>query len=252
MNKHYFILSLLVVFILGSCNSSKKLANKTTEVEESKSTLIKTYESNRLDFDQIEFNSKLEYTTTSMSLAFDGVIRIQDDKKIWGSFKKFGFEVARMLVTPDSVFVLNRFQKTYMADDLNKLKTMSGVPLEFDDVQQLLLGGSFWTDGLSVMNDSTLTQLQTVQGELIEAIHIFDPTQKIQKSTLNSKNQGSMQVEYENHQFVNNATLAFDREINVQRQGTNVILSLKTQNIDLESKKSFPFEIPSNYTYQSM
>ena len=252
MYKHYFIFSLLVVFILGACNTSKKLANNTTEIEETKSTLINTYESNKLKFDQIEMNSKLEYETSDMSLAFDGIIRIQDEKKIWGSFKKFGFEVARMLVTPDSVFVLNRFQKTYMADDLNKLKSKSGVPLEFDDVQQLLLGGSFWTEGLTVMNDTTLTQLQTVQGELIEAIHIFNGSQEIQKSKLNSKNQGSMQVDYANHQLIKNATLAFDREINVQRQGTNVILSLKTQNIDFESNKSFPFEIPSNYTFQSM
>jgi len=194
----------------------------------------------------------MDFTSPQMSVAFDGIIRIQDDKKIWGSFKKFGFEVARLLVTPDSVFVLNRFQKSYMADDLNKLKNMSGVPLEFDDVQQLLLGGSFWTEGLTALNDSTLTQLQTVQGDLIEAIHIFDPSQNIRKSKLNSKSQGNMHVDYSNHKEIKNVTLAFDREINVQRQGTNVILSLKTQNIDLESKKSLPFEIPSSYTYQSM
>jgi hypothetical protein len=138
-----------------------------------------------------------------------------------------------------------------MADDLSRLKSMSGVPLEFTDLEQILLGGSFWTDELVQVNDSTLTKIATVKNEVVEAKHIFGEEQLVRKSVIQSQSNGELTIEYGDYNSVDIASLAMIRDITAFRKNSVMKVRLKTTNFDLESVKSIPFEIPSNYTRQS-
>jgi hypothetical protein len=138
-----------------------------------------------------------------------------------------------------------------MADDLSRLKSMSGVPLEFTDLEQILLGGSFWTDELVQVNDSTLTKIATVKNEVVEAKHIFGEEQLVRKSVIQSQSNGELTIEYGDYNSVDIASLAMIRDITAFRKNSVMKVRLKTTNFDLESVKSMPFEIPSNYTRQS-
>ena len=138
-----------------------------------------------------------------------------------------------------------------MVDDLSRLKSMSGVPLEFTDLEQILLGGSFWTDELVQVNDSTLTKIATVKNEVVEAKHIFGEEQLVRKSVIQSQSNGELTIEYGDYNSVDIASLAMIRDITAFRKNSVMKVRLKTTNFDLESVKSMPFEIPSNYTRQS-
>lgn len=235
--------------LLFSCAPKKRMIDETEST--AKSSLVEAYEENILSYDQVEMVSDVNYSGEGMSLDFSGVFRMKSNEKIWGSFKKFGFEVARVLITNDSIFVLNRFQSSYMVDDLSRLKSMSGVPLEFTDLEQILLGGSFWTDELVQVNDSTLTKIATVKNEVVEAKHIFGEEQLVRKSVIQSQSNGELTIEYGDYNSVDIASLAMIRDITAFRKNSVMKVRLKTTNFDLESVKSMPFEIPSNYTRQS-
>lgn len=255
MRKKYFSIpkiafGVLVLFLLiSACGTKKKMVEQTEKID--KNSLLLAYEVNQLDFEQLAFEANMGYSGGSMNMDFNGSFRIKHNEKIWASFKKFGFEVARVLVTPDSIFVVNRFQRQFIAEDIAKLKDLSGVPLEFQDLEQILIGGSFWTEGLQAVNDSTLAKVATIKNEIVDVKHILNKQNFTKFSKITSKNQGNMSIDYADFSKFNNAFLAQDRTIHALRDGSNVILTLKTTNFEAESSKTFPFEIPKDYSRQS-
>lgn len=66
------------------------------------------------------------------------------DSAVWINVKKFGLEAIRALITPDSFYVLNRLEKTYMARDLDHLLRQYGLPSGFSALQQTLLGTAWF------------------------------------------------------------------------------------------------------------
>ena len=59
-----------------------------------------------------------------------------------------GFEVARVWLTPDSVVAASRPKKVYLAESLSKLT--SGLPINLDNLQDMLMGRPFIPGGSTV------------------------------------------------------------------------------------------------------
>ena len=69
-----------------------------------------------------------------------GQIRMRNDSLIWLSVTAtMGIEVVRAKVSNDSVWVLNRLEKTYLAEPLDTLSGQLGMPLSLPLIQTLLL-----------------------------------------------------------------------------------------------------------------
>ena len=69
-----------------------------------------------------------------------GQLRMRRDSVLWASVTTLGMEVMRLKMTTDSVWVINRAEKTYLADPLDFVSfafdTLVSLPL----VQDMLLG----------------------------------------------------------------------------------------------------------------
>jgi hypothetical protein len=85
------------------------------------------------------------YTDTeSRTTSFSGQIRMLQDSLIWVSVAPvLGIEVFRVMIRPDSVFILNRLEKTYTRESFDFIARMTGSPLDFSVLQALLLGNDF-------------------------------------------------------------------------------------------------------------
>ncbi len=70
----------------------------------------------------------------------NAVIRLQRDSALMLAFRKYNVEAARVLVRPDSIFVLDRINKQYLADDIGFIRRQFGVPFGFRELQMLVLG----------------------------------------------------------------------------------------------------------------
>lgn len=246
----YFLSAIFVTLILASCFTKKKIVEESIK-EESSSLLIDTYKENILSFNTAELIANMEFDSPQMTIGFNGVFRMKNEELIWGSFKKFGFEAARVQITPDSIWILNRFQKEVYIEALDGIQKVIGIPLKFQDLEQLILGGSFLTDKVVMLNDSTLSQVQAVNGDMVEAIHIFNKNFDIKSSSVVAQNQGDILIEYDNHRIINDKKIAFNRDIMAQNANTAVTLGIQTQNIDIDPSFETPFAIPSNYTRKS-
>lgn len=69
-----------------------------------------------------------------------GQIRMRKDSLVWLSVTAtMGMEVLRAKVSNDSIWILNRMEKTYMAEPLDSLSVQLGMPLTLPWIQTLLL-----------------------------------------------------------------------------------------------------------------
>ena len=69
-----------------------------------------------------------------------GQIRMRNDSLVWLSVTAtMGIEVLRAKVSNDSVWVVNRFEQTYLAEPLDTLSAQLGMPLSLPLIQTLLL-----------------------------------------------------------------------------------------------------------------
>ena len=139
------------LLVLGSCSTNK---NASSIRNLSANHIIREVERNQFEFDNLEtkFNVKVKGDN---NIGLKGQMRMQNDSVIWISLSlKLGIEVARVMITDDSVKFMNRTNKTYFSESVESFRDSgvrefgnSGV-LEFgnlgilDFLQDLLVGSN--------------------------------------------------------------------------------------------------------------
>lgn len=93
-----------------------------------------------------------------------GQIRMRRDSLVWLSVTAtMGVEVARMKVSADSVWVVNRVDKVYLAEPLDTIAAQTGMPVSLPWVQTLLLDNN---EGLPPVENQTVQLKTFVMGNL--------------------------------------------------------------------------------------
>ena len=93
-----------------------------------------------------------------------GQLRMRKDSIVWLSVTAtMGVEVMRAKVSNDSIWVLNRLEKTYLAEPLDTVSAQLGMPLSLPLVQTLLLDNN---EGLPVVENQTVQLKTFVMGNL--------------------------------------------------------------------------------------
>ena len=90
--------------------------------------------------------ANLDIQAEGNGMAFDnlaGQIRMRKDSLIWLTVTAtMGVEVLRAKVSNDSVWFINRMEKTYLAEPLDSVSAQLGIPLSLPWVQTMLLNNN--------------------------------------------------------------------------------------------------------------
>ena len=93
-----------------------------------------------------------------------GQMRMRNDSIVWFSVTAtMGVEVLRAKFSNDSVWIVNRLEKTYLAEPLDSVSTQLGIPLTLPWVQTLLLDNNA---GLPPVENQTVLLKTFVMGNL--------------------------------------------------------------------------------------
>lgn len=115
-----------------------------------------------------------EWMTSNLSIeaqgngqSFDnlsGQIRMRNDSLIWLSVTAtMGIEVVRAKVSNDSIWVINRLERTYLAEPLDVLSAQLGMPLSLPLIQTLLLDNN---EGLPPVDNQEVLLKTFVMGNM--------------------------------------------------------------------------------------
>ena len=115
--------------------------------------------------------ANLDIQAEGNGMSFDnltGQLRMRNDSIVWLSVTAtMGVEVLRAKVSNDSVWVLNRMEKTYLAEPLDSLVAKVSMPLSLPLLQTLLLDNN---EGVPPV-ENQMVQLKTfVMGNMAAKI----------------------------------------------------------------------------------
>lgn len=144
MNRMNFKALFYLIFLLSfwSCKSTEKAKRSSLEGKKT-DYLIQQMKNNEFSFDTFSAKSVITVKQDGKKNTFKSTIRIKKDSAIWISITPlFGIEMARVLITNDTVKVINRIDKQYFIGDYDYINNRYNVDLEYEVLQAILLGNS--------------------------------------------------------------------------------------------------------------
>jgi hypothetical protein len=126
---------------------------------------------NRYHFDALAVKMDVDVITKSTKESFSGNLRLQKDSAIWVSIRKFGFEGVRVLITPDSVKMINRLEKKYFIGEFESLNSLFDIHVNFLLLQALMTGND--------INDDIDKSCVHLTDTIDKYLNVFCPERKI-------------------------------------------------------------------------
>ena len=203
--KHLFIASLFVFLFTTSCKQKKKVQKTATIVTindtlngrckldfKSAGTLSRHVKDNEFNFIWVTAKANVESLVDGKEESFDIKVNIRKDSAMLITIQYLlGIQVAKVLITKDSVKMVNYIQKNYFKGDFNYINDMLNADLDFGVLQAVLFGNSaeFYEDDdlklkpvtdrenchylLSTERKRKLKKLQSGENELKKALQIL-------------------------------------------------------------------------------
>lgn len=155
-NSYIFVLLTLIVLAFGSCKSRRKTQKENSNVAaidttgdrcrldfKSARTLIKHIKESELNYNWMFAKANVESLIDGKEESFDIKVRIRKDSAMLVSIQYLlGIEIAKVLITRDSVKMVVYPKKQYFKGDFNYINDILHADLDFDLLQAVLFGNS--------------------------------------------------------------------------------------------------------------
>jgi hypothetical protein len=212
---------------------------------------------------EIEFNyltAKSKVSLASKSQNFDNTnvnIRMKKDSVIWLSVTGVGLEVARGLITRDSIVFMDKIHRDYFVFSYEQLSKQYNFDLNFDLLQSMIIGNLPFQPQPEArfvkMNEFYV--LKQIVDRLEVDNFISESNLKLSRlEAIEVPTQNAFTLDYEDFKDVNNFLFPFTSIINLN------VKSLKDQQVRetnmrirhtkvemLNDSPGFPFSVPSSY-----
>ena len=244
MNRLWLLAFGFWLLVLGSCSTNKTTSNLRTL---SANHILREVERNQFEFDNLEtkFNVKVKGDNI---IGLKGQLRMQNDSVIWVSVSlKLGIEMVRVMITEDSVKFINRIDKTYFVESVDKFQERLPSEATINFLQDVLVGNDILFDD----NEKFKVTIEDKNYKLSSEKNTFWVTPKTfkvksQQPTANGQ-RPTVIINYDNFQEINGKLLP-----------TKIILDTKDEfdiNIEIDytevkvgEELEFPFNISKKYS----
>lgn len=268
MNRKFFgflIFSVLSLALLtSSCKSSKSIAKKSLR-EFTAKRLIEEVENNSFDYESFHAKMSAKIDANGKNVNVKGQLRMKKDSIVWMSASlPLGVEVVRIMVTPDSVFFLNRNEKTYLTESISSFSDISPMINSIGFIQSVLVGNDINlrnTDDYNVYIDDNQFNL-LISKDLKKAIKHseegwrvmmkdiwIDPDHfKITKYYIKEYNNDRRKIELQYSDFELVGDKYIPTKINITVRGdVSLKATINYSNIVINEDVNFNFNVPKKY-----
>lgn len=142
-----------IALLVSACSSSKN-ANTYTKADQTTTTTTQSssYTISPSHWQQLKMPMSVNIESPK-SISISGNVEMVRGTSILLSLRFFGMEVGCLYATQDSVIVLDKINKRYVAESLNGL--LADMPITISNVQDLLIGHPFVLGKIELSDDAT-------------------------------------------------------------------------------------------------
>ncbi len=230
-NKKLFFSLYLISILFISCKTTNTTGGKikfytATEIDS-------IHKQNQIDFTTISGKAKVDISGNINQSATAG-IDIEKDKFIGMSLRAFGVEGVKILITPDSIKILNRITSKYIRHDFSYIQNQLALRIDFNDLQNMIVGNLFFDDGNLYTSVAEDKYILTAQNPEYKNTIWFYPSFDLMRLFIEDMvNKRSVIIDYSDYQKLEQKRFAFLRHIaidavekyEIDMQFTSVILN---------------------------
>ena len=265
--KSILLLTLLFALFMASCRSARSVIKEPIK-EYGADYLFEKLKENELKFDWFSAKFNLDLVIDNKKNSLSGQIRVRKDSVIWLSFSPaLGIEMARLIITTDTVKFINRINKTYFSGDENIVNDFLDSNIDFDVIQSILLGndltyyenGKFRatydskeyhlvTGGRQKLKKYVKTQAD-VERIFIQNIFLNPETFKITQMKIKElkKENKKLDASYSDFNYIENQLFPHKVFYDLVAD-KNIQVNLRYSKIVIDKPQVFPFKVSSKYT----
>jgi hypothetical protein len=254
--EYRFLLLVVVASLSFSCKTKKTVAEQTVSSEpitnnKAKEVIQKHYE-NVLNFQTASIRSSADYQDKKKSLSINADIRIKKDEIIWINLKFFGIPMAKALITPTRVSYYEKANGTYFDGDYSILTKMLGTDLDYQKVQNLLLGrpiDNLTKEEFIAEIADNLFQLKSKKKSDIEKSFSFETANYLLKKQFINQTSQNRNVLVNYPAFFNQDNMFLPTGVSIlANQQDEVKIDVEYKKITFNETLTYPYSIPSGST----
>jgi hypothetical protein len=259
-----------------SCRSTKKIQTAISKKDTAIRIAVpgdKNYISNGKKNDTLLFiqntlsqvdSNLIHFTTFSAKVNVDyrsgdgknynlnATLRMYRDSAIWVSANALlGIEAMRVLITKDSVKLLDKLNKTYTARSVSYLQDLTALPLDLHTLQDLIIGNPVFLDSnvISYSSGNKVISLLSI-GRFFKNLITLDASDKtLMHSKLDDVNMirsRTADLTYSDYNEKRGIPFSTKRRI-VVAEKNRLDIRLDFRQFEFNGGVGFPFGIPRNY-----
>ena len=216
---------------------------------------IENLEHNYIDFKTFNAKIKVEYQDSrGKQPDVTAIVRIIKDSAIWISLTAsfLNIEVYRVLITKDSVILLNKQDREVQYRSLDYLQEVTEIPFDYKTLQDLLVGNPVFTDSNIVYYKKTESQiLFSMVGKYFKnLLTLSTDNYSLQHSKLDDVDvtrSRTADLTYSNYESKSGFNFSTYREITVSEKN-KLDIRMNYKQYEFNKELSVLFNIPKNYT----
>ncbi len=241
----------LMVFILllGACRSNRAVVGEEVDHGMSVRQLIGKHYATQPDFKTLSARVKIDYSNGDKSQGFNVSLRMEKDKIIWISGP---LGVVKAQITPDRVSFYNKLQNEYFDGDFGYLSELLGTELDFDKVQNILLGNAMMDlrkERYQLEHQGNRYELRPKNElPLLKTLFTVEPKYyKIDTQIIAQPLDQRQLIASYTYQYIVGSALPEEILIVAGDQGETSRIQLEFRNLELNRTLNFPYQIPKGY-----
>ena len=253
-----FLMRMVSIFfccllLLQSCKTKSVgiVSTKTDTNLEAKNT-VENYYNNKVDFSTLYIKSNVRYDDGNQPQNVTAEIKIKKDEQILVSIRFLGITMAKALITPKTVGYYEKMNGSYYEGDFSALSQWLGTDLDFNKIQNMLIGRAIDELKNGKYTESLVDQTyrlddasgsNTKKSFFLDADKFFVKKQEITQTA----EERMIQVAYANEVVYKEATLPTSVIINTFQKNSKSEINLEYNTITFNEELSFPYSVPNGY-----
>lgn len=261
------LIFIAAIGLLASCRSTRQIQTAISKKDSSAmvaidparedslqmvKTLLLKVDSNKINYQTFTAKLHIDYKgSDGEDHDVNTNIRMYRDSAIWISANAIlGIEALRVLVTKDSIKLVDKINKIYTARSIDYLQEVTALPLDLYTLQELIIGNGVFIDSNVVSYTIKPTEITFLSiGYFFKNLVTLNTSNQLLHSKLDDVNiarSRTADLDYTEYENKKGPWFATKRRI-VVAEKKRLDIELDFKSYEFNTAVSFPFSIPKNY-----
>lgn len=253
------VILLLGMLAFAGCKAKKQMIISTPAaaapgVNNDKSEKLKAITATQLAFTTLAIKAKADLNIDKSENDVTMNFRIKKDEVIWVTVNSplIG-EVARALITPDSLKLINRLDASYSLKPFSFIQNFANDQINFQTLQSILAGNVI----SDFLKEDALTEKnnQIVLSGILKALAfqvVLNDRNKVVKTNIKQNDTGEeLEINYSDFYSVAGSDMPYGVNITSNANHKNINIHLKYSKVNVNESLEFPFKVPERYTLKN-